>query len=201
MRRARGGGSRHGSWREATEVLGRGVEHRWSQGAGSPQAPVPPPTGTAPWAAPRKGCTGTVAGGWLTQADLLAPGSSSEALSVLLQTLGACFPARGTRPLCWHLGRPPGGGGCSIQACPCTHLAQPLGRTTSPGSPQHGQVPSAALARPAGGCPAPLPCSPLGGAGFPPGPLGLAEQGGTAGCPAYLPGRALPRSLTAHVRQ
>lgn len=83
------------------------------------QAPCPlwcpHPAAQLPGQPPGKGCPGhggpVVSSMRLPRADLLAPGSSSEAESVLRQTQGACFPAsRNTASLLAPgLAGPPGG--------------------------------------------------------------------------------------------
>ena len=104
--RAGGAGTHHGSW-QGGHLWFWGCRATPSQDTASPQAPYPPwaPQGH-PWCSyplagsqgqpPGKGCPFRQAGGSFTrlpQADLLAPGSLSEALSVLRQTQGACLPA------------------------------------------------------------------------------------------------------------
>lgn len=79
--------------REDTRGSGQGV---WNTTGAKVQGLLRPPGAPTHWQSPQGGPPGraaqAVAGGWLPQADLLAPGSLSEALSVLLQTQGACFP-------------------------------------------------------------------------------------------------------------
>lgn len=185
--------------REATCGSGRAV---WKQDAGSLQAPCCSHPSAQPLGQPpRKGCPGTAASGWLLWADLLAPGSLSEAPSVQPDT-GRLFPCEQEHGLSvgtWA--GPPGGGGRSTQTHTCAHLI--------PASwPEHlfptGTLSSAAR-RPGhwgwsgrGGWPVPLglarqgrredpaACCPwVGPAPTPAGPLGLADQGwGCAVCPA-----------------
>lgn len=164
--------------REATCGSGRAV---WKQDAGSLQAPCCSHPSAQPLGQPpRKGCPGTAASGWLLWADLLAPGSLSEAPSVQPDT-GRLFPCEQEHGLSvgtWA--GPPGGGGRSTQTHTCAHLI--------PASwPEHlfptGTLSSAAR-RPGhwgwsgrGGWPVPLGLARPGEKG---GPRSLLPLGGTS---------------------
>lgn len=118
-------------------VLGTVGERLLGPGAVSPQAPCPhwasqdtpcaPPRWQSPPGRAAQAQQPAVSSTRPPRADLLAPGSSSEAPSVPTQTQGACFPVSRNTDSLLAPGLAPQAGGGSTQTRTCAHLGRPPG--------------------------------------------------------------------------